>query len=739
MRARTGTRPPPAMAPAPVAVPSKARRQSVVCAAIAAVTVLAYAPTLWHGFIHFDDPGYVTENRHVLDGLTVDGMGWACTTLTEANWHPLTWLSLQLDASLWGQDPLGFHLTNVLLHAFAAALFFLVLARMTGSVPRSAVVALLFALHPLRVESVAWVSERKDVLSALFWVLTMVAYAWYVAGPSWRRMAVVAGVFAIGLTAKPLLITLPCALVLLDVWPLARIGSRADLFRRIGEKWPLFVLVAGSAFATVYAQSHGGAVRNLTQRSVGERVTGATVGYVVYLRKTVAPVDLAIFYPHPRSGRPWWQLAGAVGVMGAITVGAIRLRRSAPYLLVGWFWYLGTLVPMIGIIQVGDQAYADRYTYIPQIGILLAGVWGAAELLSRVRNGSQWAVGLAVVAVFGATLATRAQLDHWRDGLALWSHALEVTEDNAHARYWRGTMLSLGKRDAEAVVQFERAMELAPEYYPAAFFHAVSLARSGRVDEAEPAAFHALKLAGNREHDLAVSWLLLGDISRARKRGEEAAVRYERALSYNPELPMLRTNYAGVLVGLGRTDEAILVLTVAVERTPNDPGLASYLAELLIERGRWAEATAHLRRAITIDPKNAAHPGRLAVALLALGDREEAIRQARTASQLDSQWVTRTAERAWSLATHPDAAKRDGAAAHRLAELACAGVERPSPTLLDVMAAACAEVGRYDEAVTIAGRGAEGADRIGDHQLASAVRKRAELYRAGQPYRAPRP
>ena len=637
MRSRTGTRPAPApprapaSVPTPPAVPSEARRHALVCAAIAAVTVIAYAPSLSHGFILFDDPGYVTKNRHVLDGLTADGVRWACTTLTESNWHPLTWLSLQLDASVWGRDPFGFHLTNVVIHALTACLLFVVLARMTGSAPRSAVVALLFAVHPLRVESVAWVSERKDVLSALFWVLTMAAYAWYAAGPSRRRMAVVAGVFALGLTAKPMLVTLACALVLLDVWPLGRVGSRADLFRRIGEKWPLFVLVAGSVVVTYHAQASGGAVRNLAHRSVSERVTGAGVGYAVYLRKTVAPTDLAIFYPHPRTGRPWWQAAGAVALLAAITAGAVRLRRRAPYLLVGWFWFLGTLVPVIGLVQVGDQAYADRYTYIPHIGLFVACVWGVAELLACVRNGAHWAVGLAVVAVVGGVLGTRAQLDHWRDGLALWAHAVEVTDDNGFAHYWYGTMLVMAQRDAEAVAQFDKAMQLLPDYFPAAFSRARSLARSGRIDEAEAGALDSLRVAGDREFDRAVAWLLLGDISRERRRGEEAAARYERAMSYNSELPRLRAHYADVLAGLGRKDEAIRVLETAVERAPGDPAL------------------------------------------------------------------------------------------------------------LDALAAAYADAGRYDEAVTSAVRGAEAADRLGQQQLAAAVRTRADLYRARQPHRTPRP
>ena len=366
-------------------------------------------------------------------------------------------------------------------------------------------------------------------------------------------------------------------------------------------------------------------------------------------------------------------------------------------------------------------------------------MWGIAELLSRVPNGSRYGVGLCAVAVVAGVLTTRAQVDHWRDGLALWSHAAEVTEENWFAHYWRGTMLQLAQRDAEAVPEFERALQLAPGYYPAAIFRARSLARRDRLDEAEAAALAALPLAGERKTDLAVAWLLLGDISRARGRNEEAVTRYENAASYNSELPWLRTHYAEVLVGLGRTDEAIVVLEAAIERAPYDPGLAGFRGGLLLDRRRWAEAATEFRRASVLDPTNPAHPGRLAVALLALGDREEAIRQARVASQLDSQWVVQTAERAWSLATHPDATKRDGAAAHRLAELAGACVERPDPMTLDVLGAAYAEAGRFDEAVVAAERAAEAVDRAGQKELVVAIRKRADLYRARQPYRDTRP
>jgi Flp pilus assembly protein TadD len=728
----------PMTAPDPARA-SRARRCALVAGAVAALAALAHAPAVGCGFIDFDDVRYVSENRRVLDGLTAEGAGWAWTTLDRGNWHPLTWLSLQLDAGVWGPGPFGFHLTNVALHAVTAGLLFVVLAALTGAEGRSAAAAALFAVHPLRVESVAWVSERKDVLCGLFWVLTMGAYGWYAAAPSGRRMAAVAAAFALGLTAKPMLVTLPFALVLLDRWPLGRLGSRADLIARVREKWPLFVLAAASAAVTVYAQARGGAVRDLATYGVTERVSGAGVAYVAYLRKTLLPTDLAIFYPYPPAPRPWWHLAGAVCLLAAITAAAVRLRQRAPYLLVGWLWYLGTLVPVIGLIQVGNQAYADRYTYVPHIGLVTAAVWGVADLLSRAAVVPRWRFGLAAAAVAGCALTTRAQIAHWADPRALWGHAIAVTDDNYFAHWRYGWAFAAAGDYERAADQYERAAGVGRGPYAGeiARDRATALGRLGRWAEAERAARLALELVGDRTEDAARCWFLLGTVSHRRGNLPEAADRMGRAFERAPDYPGLRNDYAVVLTELGRPDEAIRMLTAAAAANPADADVAGNLGALLLERNRFAEAVPHLRRAVEAEPRNAAHRGRLAAALAGLGDRPAAVGEARAAARLDPEWPRAAADRAWALATDPDPAGRDGAAAVRLAELACASAEAPPPPLLEALAAALAEAGRYAEAVAAAERAAAAADRLGQRQQAADARKRADVYRSGRPIRGP--
>lgn len=398
--------------------------------ALALLTVLAFLPSLGNGYVILDDPLYVTTNHEVRQGITRDGAAWALTANVANNWHPLTVLSHMLDVEVFGLPPAGHHLTSLLLHLAGVLLLFEALRRMTGAVYRSALVAALFAVHPTRVESVAWISERKDVLSGLFFMLALLAYLGWVRRPSAGRYLLVALAMALGLAAKPMLVTLPCVLLLLDFWPLGRRG----LGRLTLEKIPLFALSAASSLVTLHYQKTSMAPLDVLPWDL--RLANAAVSYVAYLGKAFLPRNLAALYPFPME-IPAWKTAGALLLLAIVTAFAIWRARKSPWLLVGWLWFLGTLVPVIGLVQVGRQAMADRYTYLPFIGLFLAVVWGLAELMELVeRRGALRPVlgALAILAILGLAGMARAQTRHWRDSVTLFRHALAVTGDNPLAR-----------------------------------------------------------------------------------------------------------------------------------------------------------------------------------------------------------------------------------------------------------------------------------------------------------------
>lgn len=385
------------------------RREIFISVALLAATCATFAGLLKAGFTNYDDDRYVYGNPHVQQSLTAESLRWAFASIENANWHPLTWISLELDHELFGLNPAGYHGTNLLLHACNGVLLFWALRLMTGAIARSALVAAFFALHPLHVESVAWVAERKDVLSGFFWLLTLLAYWRYAILPSGRRYLCVASSLALGLMAKPMVVTLPCVLLLLDYWPLGRWrGSAAVVGQPAGdvvsgprppptsaaslalEKLPLLALSAASCAATVLAQRHAGAVKSIADVPFAARAANACVAYASYLRQTFWPESLAVFYPHPGDSLPWRETVAAGGLLLAISLAVLRAARAQPYLPVGWCWYLRTLVPVIGLVQVGEQAMADRYMYLPMIGLLIAAVWCARRVMLSWRwNGPQ--------------------------------------------------------------------------------------------------------------------------------------------------------------------------------------------------------------------------------------------------------------------------------------------------------------------------------------------------------------
>ena len=435
-------------------IQSEAGRRALICGLLLLLTWIVFGQTVRHGFVNYDDPSYVLLQPEINRGLTLHGIRWAFTNTHSGNWHPLTSMSHMLDCSLFGLEPGGHHFMNVALHGLAALSLFVVLSSMTAASWRSAFVAMIFAIHPLRVESVAWIAERKDVLSGLFFILTLAAYVRYARRPSLIRYLATAALFTLGLLAKPMLVTLPFVLVLIDFWPLRR---QTTLRTQIVEKLPLLVLSAGVCVATVLAQR--ATINSLDNLPLAWRLENAVVAIFKYVAQMFWPLDLAVFYPHPRGTiSPLLAVTAAVA-LGAITGFAVILRKRAPYFAVGWLWYLGMLVPVLGILQVGIQAHADRYTYLPQIGLYLLLTWGAADVLQRV-NYRRVLLASAVAVITGAlAVLAHAQVKHWRSSETLWRHTLAVAPNNAVAHTNLGNLLPA----REAIAEYEKAIAADPE------------------------------------------------------------------------------------------------------------------------------------------------------------------------------------------------------------------------------------------------------------------------------------
>ena len=434
-------------------------------------TLLLYAPTLNHAFLNYDDPSYVTSNPHVLKGLTLRNAAWALTATVEANWHPLTWMSHMIDVQMFGLNPRGHHAVSIVLHGFNVLLLFFVLVRATGFAFRSTMVAALFAVHPLNVECVAWVAERKSLLSMFFCLLTLLAYQRYSERRTVSRYAIVIIFFALGLACKPMIVTLPLLLLLCDYWPLQRFAAGPEsssfnlrpFFELAAEKAPLLALSAASSWITLYAQRHGGALGNMQNLSLGARLANAVYSYAVYFVKGIWPSRLAVFYPHPEGSLPAWKAAGAALLLIAVTVAMWLYRERHRYLLTGWLWYLLAMVPMIGIVQVGRQAMADRYAYLPFIGLFVIGVWGCAELCERLKLSITLEAGIAVAIVIVYASITFLQISYWRNSYTLFSHAVQVTDRNGVAEDNLGVALTEMGRPELASPHFLAAAEYVPQ------------------------------------------------------------------------------------------------------------------------------------------------------------------------------------------------------------------------------------------------------------------------------------
>ena len=472
----------------------KVRPNILVCLFLVISVLSVYLQVRHHAFINYDDTSYVTENTYVQAGLTLESVIWSFTETHSANWHPITWLSHMLDIQLYGMVPGRHHLTNVLFHIGNTLLLFLVFRRMTGVLWRSAFVAALFALHPLHVESVAWVAERKDVLSTFFWMLTMGAYAWYVERPGLKRYLLVLLLFVLGLMAKPMLVTLPFVLLLLDFWPLRRfyighLKGRGVLQRKsvalhlVWEKTPLFALAAASSVVTFLVQKSAGAVGSFTLYPIDVRITNALVSYVDYIGTMFYPSHLTVLYPHPGM-LPWWQILGSSLFLACIFILAIIAVKRYPWFAFGWLWYIGTLVPVIGLVQVGSQAMSDRYTYVPLIGIFIIVAWGIPELLSGWRNRKIGLPTMAVACLLVLMTTTWFQVRYWANSVTLFEHALNVVDNKHLAHYNLGLALVYQGKIDDAYSHFLVSLEAYPNLAKAHNNIGIALVRKGKLEEA---------------------------------------------------------------------------------------------------------------------------------------------------------------------------------------------------------------------------------------------------------------
>jgi hypothetical protein len=534
----------------------------IVCGAIVALTWIVFGKTTGYGFVNFDDPFYVSENPQIQTGLNWQNVLWAFTHVHSSNWHPVTTMSHMLDCQLFGLKPGPHHFVNVLLHSATAALVFLILEQITGALWSSAFIAAVFAIHPLHVESVAWISERKDVLSGLFFVLTLLAYVHYTHKPGVVRYSTMSILFVCGLLSKPMLVTLPLVLLLLDYWPLKRF-ERTGIFKLVLEKIPLLAFSTAAASATLIAQSQGVGLVRLKLVPLSWRITNALAAYVVYIWQTVWPVNLATLYPHP--GRlPVWESASAGALLAAVTVVAFLLRKRQPYLITGWLWYLIMLLPVIGLIQVGSQAHADRYTYLPQIGLCVAATWSVIDLTRRFRWRRECCSMVGPIII--AALAWRAwvQTSYWQDTERLWNRVFAVTGRNDLAHFGYGEFLLKQHRLDDAIAQFQIALMAHPAEPDANFQIGSAFMEKGELDL--------------------------------------AARHFERTLKVEPENLEAETNFANALMSLGRTEEAVDHYRNVVKHQPSS-ALGHYnLAVGLHRLGHLPEAIVHYKEALAIDP-----------------------------------------------------------------------------------------------------------------------------------------
>lgn len=563
-----------------------------------ALVLIAFGRTLHFGFINYDDNEYVYQNPAISGGLSLHSVLWAFDHVHADNWHPLTTISHMADCQIYGLRPFGHHLTNVILHAAGVVLLYLTLRELTGAVWRSAFVAALFAIHPLRVESVAWISERKDVLSGVFFMLTLRAYARWARKPDTIGYEKVVLYFLIGLLCKPMLVTVPCVLILLDYWPLGRLRSASEFASRVKEKGWLFLLAALSCVATVGAQRY--AIQPMERVSLASRVADALMAYAIYVGKMIYPVHLTIFYPVTRNGWPPWEIAGAGVLVALVTAVALKLRAKEPALIVGWLWYLGMLVPVIGILQVGEQACADRYTYLPEIGLGIGAVWAGADWTRKWKY-QRPAAAMAACMVISVLLAlTWRQAGYWRDSETLWRHEIQCAAENPIEHNSLGNALLDQGRTDEATAEYREALRIDPVNLLATANLGNSLLQEGETDA--------------------------------------AIVEFRKALEINPAYTIAQVNLGAALLSEGRAGEVIAECQAVLRTAPACADAYSNMGAALLMQGRYEEARAAAEKALELEPENVLFERSLALMLasiprVSLRDGKRAVALAETANR----------------------------------------------------------------------------------------------------------
>jgi tetratricopeptide (TPR) repeat protein len=612
--------------------PPQERRVLVllVVLGLLSLSLAVFWPVAGYDFVNLDDGAYVLDNLRVRGGLTPGGILWAFRTTSVFNWHPLTWLSLMADVEFFGVHPGRMHLVNTLLHSLNGALLFLVLRGLTGAFWRSALGAALFLVHPLHVESVAWISERKDVLSTAFWLLTLWAYGRYATRPNASRFVWVLVFFALGLMSKAMVVTLPLVLLLLDFWPLCRLdlGATAcppgqppkttpqDWRRLLVEKAPLVVLALAAGAVTYHAQQASGAVGSSSAYPLFFRLANALRSYGWYLLKTGWPTGLAAFYPHPGAAVEWVGTTASVVTVAVVTVIAWKIRRFQPYLLTGWLWYLGTLVPVLGLVQVGMQARADRYTYIPLVGIFVIAAWGLADLAARARQHWRWVAALAAAWVLALGVAAHHQVRFWENSFTLARRNLEVAPGNWMAYDDLGIYFQRHGRPQDAEEAFRSALAVSPDNPQVLYNLGLTLELNGRWDEALELYGRCLALTPDDVEALSAKGLLL---TRIGSYGEGLPL-LEQALRLQPGSEVFRVNLAWALATAGERGRPEALLREALGINPDYADAHLYLGRLLAEAGRRKEAAEEFRQVLRVEPER--HDAREELESLSRGFRE---------------------------------------------------------------------------------------------------------------------
>ena len=728
-----------------------------VCVFLAAITFAVFGQTLRHEFVNFDDNVSVFENRQVCGGLTWKGIVWAFTHVHGGHWIPLTTLSHMLDCQLYGLNAGGHHLTNLLLHTASVILLFLVLRRMTAVLWSSAFVAAMFAVHPLHVESVAWVTERKDVLSGLFFMLTLWAYVRYAQGrsraegresraqavptlgprPSALDYCLVVFLFALGLMSKSMVATLPLALLLLDYWPLNRFAQPSPtdggdntrrlliLRRLILEKVPMLAIVVAAGMGVLFAR---------TEHSVVPGAPFLQSGYaimtpVVYLVQMFHPAGLAVYCPPPKS-IPLLEIALAATLLVAISAGVFVLRRKRPYLLVGWFWYLVMLAPVLVLIQQGMEIRCDRYTYLPQIGVYLLLTWAAADLCAswNCRRLVPGAVAAALTAA--SILSAWIQTSYWRNSESLWIHTLACTSNNATAHCNLGNALIEKGSVDDAIAHYQKALQIAPGYAEALNNLGNALLQKGSVDDAITHFQKALQIGP----DNAEAHYNLGNALLQKGKMDEAIVHYQRALQIKPDYAKAHYNLGSILLQKGSVDEAIAHYQKALEIKPDHVKARISLGTALLQKGRADEAITNFQMVLQIKPDDADACVNLGNALLQKGKMDEAIVHYQKALEIMPDNLEVQNNMAWVLATAPQASLRNGNRAVKLAERANQLAGGRNPVILRALAAAYAEAGRFGDARRSAQEAIELARAAGQQDMVEQLNGELKLYEAGLPF-----